>query len=102
MGGTVIYDGSFNPDDKGLKVTITEVTIDENIQLNSEYSSHDFTGYTPVVIKATFENPTDKYIDTTAFNILDSEGETGQWNAYLEGVNTLDPDGLAQGRNSIL
>lgn len=87
-----------NPLDEGLKITITEAKIDTTIQLNDEYSSEDYTGYTPVLVKAVFENTTNDVIDISSFEILDAQGDMGKWKAYLEGVSSLMPDVLTAGQ----
>ncbi len=84
--------------DEGLKITVTEAKIDTSIQLNNEYSSEDYTGYTPVLVKAVFENTTNDVIDITSFEILDATGEMGKWNAYVEGVSSNMPDVLTGGQ----
>ncbi|HFI0796567.1 TPA: hypothetical protein ACGO6M_002225 [Streptococcus suis] len=79
----------------GLKITLTEAYVDESVQLNQEYSSENYDGYLPVIVKTTFENTGNNYVDITNFEILDSEGHMGKWAPYIEGVSTLMPDGLS-------
>lgn len=98
VGEPYIFDKETNSLDEGLKITITEAKIDTSIQLNNEYSSEDYTGYTPVLVKSIFENTTDDVIDLTSFEILDANGDMGKWNPYLEGISTLMPDVLTAGQ----
>lgn len=98
-GDSYVFDDSFNGGtDDGLKVTVTRIAIDKNLQLNTEYSSQDYTGMIPVVADATFENTSDKTIDLTAFSIIDSKGDVGEWVPYLEGVSSQSVDVLTPGQ----
>lgn len=94
IGESVTLDGSYNPNDKGLKITLHEAKIDESIQLNQDYTSVNYDGFTPVVVKGTLENTGQSHIDLTAFEIIDANGSVGKWVPYLEGVSTMLPDGL--------
>ena len=79
----------------GLKITLTDAYFDNSVQLNQEYSSDNFDGYTPIIVKAVFENTGNKYVDITCFELLDSNGEMGKWAPYIEGVSSDMPDGLS-------
>ncbi|KPJ22195.1 hypothetical protein ACVRW4_04470 [Streptococcus phocae subsp. phocae] len=82
----------------GLKITVDSITVDKNLQLNSESSSQDFGNLIPVVVKTTFENTTDKFIDIGSFELLSNNGEMGLWKPYQEGVSSGMPDGLNAGQ----
>lgn len=99
VGDSHTFDDKFNGgSDEGLKITVTRIAIDKNLQLNTEYSSQDYTGMIPVVADATFENTSDKTIDLTAFSIIDSKGDVGEWIPYLEGVSSQSVDVLTPGQ----
>ncbi|WP_159583984.1 hypothetical protein [Streptococcus halichoeri] len=82
----------------GLKITVDSITVDKNLQLNTEYSSEKYDGLVPVVVKTTFENTTNKFIDIGSFELLSKDGKMGKWNPHLEGVSTGMPDGLNGGQ----
>lgn len=99
VGDSYTFKESDYSNSTGLKITVSSVTVDKSLQLNSEYSTQDFTGLVPVVVKTTFENTTSDYIDITSFSLLASNGNMGKWNPYLEGISTGMPDGLNAGQN---
>lgn len=84
-------------DSVGLEITVDKVSVDKNLQLNTEYSSEDYTGLTPIIVDATFKNTTNKPIDLTNFDLIDGNGKKGKW-AYISGVSTDSTDILNAGQ----
>ena len=85
-------------DSVGLELTVDKISVDKNLQLNTDYSVEDYTGLVPIIVDATFKNTTDKPIDLTAFNLITKDGEQGKWVPYLEGVSTESVDALNAGQ----
>ncbi|CAM2759561.1 putative lipoprotein [Streptococcus acidominimus] len=86
-------------DNVGLELTVDKISVDKNLQLNTDYSDEDYTGLIPIIIDATFKNTTDKSIDLTSFDLITKDGEQGKWVPYLEGVSTEGVDVLNPGQS---
>lgn len=84
--------------DEGLKITVNSVSVDKSLDLNLKYTTEDYTGMIPLVIKTTFENTSNKTIDLTSFSVIDSHNQVGKWVAYYEGVSSEMPDVLTAGQ----
>lgn len=82
----------------GLKITVDSVVFDKTIALENGDSSRNFDGLIPVVVTATFENTTNRYIDIGVFELLDKDGNMGQWSPYVEGISQGSTSGLNSGQ----
>lgn len=85
-------------DNVGLEVTVDKVSIDKELELNTDYSSEDYSGLVPIIVDATFKNTSENAIDLTTFNLITKDGEQGKWVPYLEGVSSESVDALNAGQ----
>lgn len=94
---------AFSVGQVGLKMSVDKVEFDETIDLKLGYPEEQhskFEDKVPVVVTATFENPTEEYIDLIGFDVIDAEGRVLEF-TFVSDVSSVTVDGINAGQKIV-